>query len=146
MEEEEEEFDSDEDSEDEDSEDLSSEGSEGSEPLMSHSNPKLSYSPDGQVRMSPFYLRPIRLAKRPSKAVPLTYDTRMTLTYMPERRFKPTHGYQCQICDRRIKGWHFTMIDHLKKFHFEGGDISKEDRDYYFRNVKNMIIRRSKFN
>ena len=44
-----------------------------------------------------------------------------------------------------LKGWDITMKDHLKKFHFAGCDIPKEDKDYYLNNTHLMIIRKSKF-
>jgi len=73
-------------------------------------------------------------------------ETKKTLTHMSSsHRFVPTQVYRCEICDVLIKGWDFTMGDHLHKMHFNGCDISAEDQDYFYSNIQGMIVRKSKF-
>ena len=73
-------------------------------------------------------------------------ETKKTLTHMATtHRFVPTQVYRCEICDVLIKGWDFTMGDHLHKMHFNGCDISAEDQDYFYSNIQGMIVRKSKF-
>ena len=72
-------------------------------------------------------------------------ETKMTLTHMKQLRKQPANIYSCPICDRTIKGWNFSMIDHFRQFHFKGCRISRNDKDYYYENVDNFVIRRTKF-
>jgi len=72
-------------------------------------------------------------------------ETKMTVTHMPEMKMTPSAIYQCEICDKTLKGWKCTILDHLNKMHFEGTEIDRQTREYYFNNVDAMIIRHSKY-